>query len=199
MRKSQQRRGEYLLPYLWERFNGQVEYRARKRRPEPVVGFCGLVSAIRRPWLDQLTRDAQCEFLPRSKFWGGEPHNPNLVREFFANIVNTDITFAMRGSGNFSMRFYQVLSCGRIPLWVDTDSVLPYAGLEAIPWERISIQLGEDERAAVGPSIRKFWGGVEDYGALQDEIRDLHSRFFTPAAFAAHLQRHTSFYLAGSR
>jgi hypothetical protein len=54
------------------------------------------------------------------------------TQAFFDNINSTPYTFCMRGAGNFSARFYEALACGRVPVLVDTDVVLP---LEShIPW-----------------------------------------------------------------
>ena len=46
-------------------------------------------------------------------------------REYIDNILNSDFVLAVKGDGNFSLRFYEALSLGRIPLLVDTDCVLP--------------------------------------------------------------------------
>jgi len=196
MDRSKSRHNEFLLPYLWETYDRQVEYKVRDWDPEPTIGFCGLADDRRRPWLDRLSHDMRCNFIVRPAFWGGNPHDPQLIREFFTNIMDTDMTFAMRGYGNFSMRFYQVMSCGRVPIWVDTDSVLPYEGLEEIPWSRISIRLEAGAYSTARAAIHHFWDSVGDFGALQDDIRSLHERLFTPGAFARHLTTHWDSYLA---
>jgi hypothetical protein len=46
-------------------------------------------------------------------------------REFIDNIINSDYVLCVKGDGNFSTRFYEVLSMGRIPLFIDTETVLP--------------------------------------------------------------------------
>ncbi len=48
-----------------------------------------------------------------------------LRREFINNIINSDYTLCVKGDGNYSIRFYETLSLGRIPLFVDTETVLP--------------------------------------------------------------------------
>lgn len=49
----------------------------------------------------------------------------HLRNEFVNNIVNSDYVLCIKGDGNFSYRFYETLSLGRIPLLVDTECVLP--------------------------------------------------------------------------
>ena len=48
-----------------------------------------------------------------------------LRREFISNILESDYTLTVKGNGNYSQRFYETLSLGRIPLFVDTACVLP--------------------------------------------------------------------------
>lgn len=54
-------------------------------------------------------------------------------RDFFENINANAYTFCLRGAGNFSVRFYETLAMGRIPLVIDTDFRLPLDHL--INWE----------------------------------------------------------------
>jgi len=45
--------------------------------------------------------------------------------EYVKNIIGSDFILAPKGDGNFSLRFYETLSMGRIPVFIDTDCVLP--------------------------------------------------------------------------
>jgi len=52
--------------------------------------------------------------------------NVNTLREEFVNnILESDYTLCVRGDANQSTRFFETLSLGRIPLFVDTDIPLP--------------------------------------------------------------------------
>ncbi|HEX3069629.1 MAG TPA: hypothetical protein VHX14_13750, partial [Thermoanaerobaculia bacterium] len=53
-----------------------------------------------------------------------------VKREFVENIRDSDYVVCVRGSGNFSTRLYETLCMGRIPLIIDTDCVVPFAGLD---------------------------------------------------------------------
>lgn len=48
-----------------------------------------------------------------------------LRREFINNMLNSDYVLCVKGDGNYSIRFYEALSMGRIPLFIDTECVLP--------------------------------------------------------------------------
>ncbi|MAI85853.1 MAG: hypothetical protein CMF99_01505 [Candidatus Marinimicrobia bacterium] len=45
--------------------------------------------------------------------------------EYWNNILLAPFTICVRGNGNFSVRFYETLALGRIPILIDTDCVLP--------------------------------------------------------------------------
>lgn len=60
-------------------------------------------------------------------------------REFIKNILDNMYTVCVRGGGNFSKRFYEVLCCGRIPILVSTDSKLPFE--EIIDWRKHIVQV----------------------------------------------------------
>ncbi len=71
-------------------------------------------------------------FIIRRSYSGNEKTielNPIKARaEYLNNIINSDFTLCVRGDGNFSTRFYEVLSLGRLPLFIDTDCALPLEG-----------------------------------------------------------------------
>jgi len=55
-------------------------------------------------------------------------------REFVDNVLDTDYTLCMRGGGNFSVRFYEALALGRIPILIDTDCAIPFR--DRVDWHR---------------------------------------------------------------
>ena len=69
------------------------------------------------------------QFIIRSSYSGhtntlkGDPQKNR--QEFVANILNSDYTLIIRGDANAATRFYETLSLGRIPLFLDTACVLP--------------------------------------------------------------------------
>ena len=49
-----------------------------------------------------------------------------LENLFIANTDKCDYVLCVRGSGNYSGRFYMALNAGRIPVVIDTDVVIPF-------------------------------------------------------------------------
>src|SRR5690606_22065561 len=80
------------------------------------------------------------DFIIRNSYLGGAKgaafsEREKLRQEYFENLVANPYTLCVRGVGNFSYRFYEALSVGRIPVLVDTECVLPFD--EIIEWDKI--------------------------------------------------------------
>jgi hypothetical protein len=68
-------------------------------------------------------------FIIRKSFSGNEKTielDPAQAREeYIKNIEESDFSLAIKGDGNYSIRFYEILSLGRIPVLINTDCILP--------------------------------------------------------------------------
>lgn len=85
------------------------------------------------------------DFIQRDSYRAGVQNaedREKTTTEFFENIARNPYTFCMRGAGNFSVRFYETLAMGRIPLIVDTDFRLPLG--DQIDWRKHCIICKED-------------------------------------------------------
>jgi hypothetical protein len=95
------------------------------------------------------------------------------VKEFQDNIKNSHFTLCNRGAGNFSMRFYETLSAGRIPLILDTDLVLPYE--DKINWDDFIIK-GKTEDEIVDKLLD--WWETKDIILAQRTCRKIYEEYF---------------------
>lgn len=116
---------ELILPYLWENINPPFE--PLKRTDKPIVGFCGWRSKPRYEILKKIRSHPQLQanYILRDKFMGGHRLHKDTINDFEENMKQSHFIICNRGTGNFSMRFYQTLAAGRIPLVVDTNMQLP--------------------------------------------------------------------------
>ena len=67
-------------------------------------------------------------FIIRKKYRAGVKTNEERAKttmEFYNNIKNSQYIVCVRGGGNFSVRIYETLAMGRIPLFINTDCILP--------------------------------------------------------------------------
>ena len=77
----------------------------------------------------RLNTEIATTFICRNKYRAGAVSNEQKEKTtlvFYENIEQNIYTFCLRGSGNFSVRFYETLIMGRIPLLIDTDVRLPF-------------------------------------------------------------------------
>ena len=148
---------------------------------------------LRRAAMDILQRDPdiQRHFIERYDYFGGALKNPaisDLVRtEYVDNLLNSDYALCIRGYGNFSFRFFEAMSLGRIPVLLDTQCVLPYDFLHdyrdyclKIPEERIR------EMARFLLEFHRRFNG-ETFLELQSKIRDFWQQWLSPQGFFRHL------------
>jgi len=156
----------------------------REKHDDPKVGFCGYVSnpifraayrlmgrqrkaeglSLRARVLRGLnrTKNVETSFITRQAYWAGARGRwgRRVAAElkpraaFWNNVLNTDYTLCIRGAGNFSYRFYEVLAAGRIPLFINTRCVLPFD--DEIDWRRHCVWVEEDQIDSAGEILKDF-------------------------------------------
>ncbi len=110
--------------------------------------------------------------------------------QFIQNIADSDYILCCRGAGNFSFRLYETLCCGRIPIFIDTDCILPYEF--AIDWQKYCIWVDEKELPQIGEKILEFHEKIspQEFIDLQYECRKLWKEWLSPAGFFTNFYRH---------
>lgn len=81
-------------------------------------------------------------------------------REYIENIQNSLFTLSPRGDGNYSLRFYETLSLGRIPLFIDTDTPLP--GSDRIPYDTFMVRVPSSDIQKIADITYEFWNGKSE-------------------------------------
>ena len=219
LERSRRLPGEFAQPAWSEDFvkahlGGELP--VRRKRPRPVVGFCGLApvrrgvrgrlrthaahTSIRARALRLLreSRAVDTNFVVRDRFLGGALTRRGLdtatmrrVRtDYVRNIVDSDYVLCARGAGNFSYRLYETLSCGRIPLFVDTDSVLP---LDFVAdWHSHCVWVDESALETIADRVADFHESIGDdeFVGLQRACRRFWEQYVAPEGFFAHFHEH---------
>ena len=110
--------------------------------------------------------------------------------EYVRNMVESDYILCARGAGNFSYRLYETLSCGRIPIFIDTDCVLPYDF--AIEWKDYCVWVDESELPLVAEKVAQLHDNLtaREFEELQCECRRLWEKWLSPQGFFANFYRH---------
>jgi hypothetical protein len=109
--------------------------------------------------------------------------NDDFRRNFVRNIVESDYTLCVRGIGNNSIRFFETLCCGRIPVFVNTNSVLPFDHL--INWKELCVWVEEKDIDRIGEKVAEFHNKIseEDFIALQHQLRQIWEEYLSPLGF----------------
>jgi hypothetical protein len=181
MYKSQKKPNEYLLPYIGAKAEllNHVQMDAMpKRGIHPTVGFCGSIAShpSRLQYINKLKMHPGIKknFILKNEYWGGNPHNPNIVAEFIKNVRDSYFTLSTRGTGNWSSRFYQVLYLGRIPVFINTDMVLPFE--DKINWRDIIVYC--DSPNELNDKIIQFWN-TKDIQHAQNVCKDVFNNYLS--------------------
>lgn len=176
----------------------------REKGDRPVVGFCGVPEPrVRGEALSVLEQSAAMEtrFIRRMGYLAGtiswtrlggvltpvwnEAAGRRAREEYLDNLFASDYVLCARGAGNFSYRLYETLSCGRVPVFIDTDSALPYD--DTVDWKRSVVWCAEAELATLPDRVRAHWEARSsaEFQALQRECRAFWQERLSPEGFFA--------------
>ena len=103
--------------------------------------------------------------------------------EFYGNLMDSDYIVCLRGAGNFSIRFYETLAMGRIPIFINTDCGLPLE--KNIAWKDHVVWVEYDEREQVAQKVSDFHKALSEksFIALQIANRKLWEEHLTMGGF----------------
>jgi len=135
-------------------------------------------------------------FVLRDAFWGGavlvsgelDFDRMSRVRaQYVENLLTSDYVLCSRGGGNFSYRLYETLAAGRIPLFVDTDCVLPFE--REIDWRSLCVWVDSSELERIGDVLTAFHASLTagEFLERQLECRRIWETYLSPEGFHAHL------------
>src|SRR5262249_45387393 len=199
MSRSTRKPNEHAQPAWSEDFverylGGQLPIRPRTAKPS--VGFRGLAPPgllrarvplrsgelsvrVRAMLALQRRHGIATNFVAHNAFFAGavtgSDSDPRAMTEarrlYVQTLVNSDYGLCARGAGNFSYRLYETLSVGRIPVFVDTDCVLPFDF--HLRWRDYCVWVDESELDRIGDRVLEFHERLSDseFEDLQRECR----------------------------
>lgn len=140
----------------------------------------------RKKLLSKLERHPQVatDFIIRERFAQGVRDKEHSARnEFIKNIYNTDYTFCLRGSANYSIRFYETLCLGRIPLFVNTDCVLPFE--DKIDWSSAVLWINESDENKIAEALIDFHNAIspKEFEERQRYCREIWLKYLSKEGF----------------
>jgi hypothetical protein len=102
-------------------------------------------------------------FIRRKKYRAGAKSLADRRRtelEFYTNIFDSDYVVCARGGGNFSVRFYETLALGRIPILIDTDKILPLNNI--IDWSKHCVIVPRNELHLIDKKVCEFHNSLSN-------------------------------------
>lgn len=136
---------------------------------------------VRRILTDKRIRP---NFIIRDGFWAQGINDKHKVRKEYAeNMFASPYALVTRGAGNFSYRLIEVMSCGRIPVFVNTDAVLPMEN--KINWKKQMVWIEEKELDKLNDIILDFHNKISDtdFTDLQKTNRMLYEKYLSPIGY----------------
>ena len=143
--------------------------------------------------------DINTSFIIKNEFFGGaiKPRTGNDYElmnnariEYVNNMLNTDYNVCCRGNGNFSFRFYETMSCGRIPVFINTDCVLPYDFI--IDYPKHIVWAEEKDIMKLPDNLCAFHNKLSPAELIeaQQKCRKIWVEYLSPEGFFKNLYRH---------
>lgn len=129
----------------------------------------------------------QTNFIIRRSFSGAQrtieldPHRAR--KEFIDSVSESDFVLAPKGDGNYSNRFLEVLSMGRIPVLVDTDVVLPLE--HVIDYSKVVVRVPMNRVHDTPRYIREFYNALseEEWEKRQLLAREVFEKYLRQDSF----------------
>jgi Fe-S cluster assembly iron-binding protein IscA len=181
--KSSKNKNEFALPpFFIDEFSGDFI------SPENInlnIGFCGFDHYYRKEALSNIknNQNIKSDFIIRQSFWAREISEDIAIKSFNDNIKNNLFGFTSRGAGNFSYRFYQILSMGRIPVLLNTDCVLPFD--DFIDYNKHSLIIDIKEINQISNIILDYFNNKtkDELFQIQNNNRKLYVDVLSPNGF----------------
>lgn len=191
--------GEILPSYMPHRINNLISRIPFLRRfaidqgNESAMGFRSKILNL----LAQ-SKAVRTHFLLRKSFWNGAITEGKLDLnksrqsriEFANNMFDSDYTLCTRGAGNFSFRLYEVLCSGRIPVFINTDCLMPLDSW--INWRDYCVWVEASEAEQVVERLLTFHAALspEAFEKIQHSCRQFWLEYLSPMGFFSQLYRY---------
>jgi hypothetical protein len=129
-------------------------------------------------------REVHTDFIRRRAYKAGarsSAERREVQRVFYENMRRNHYTVCVRGQGNYSIRLFETMAMGRIPILVDTDCLLPHDRF--IDWRRSICFVDATDLSTVDAALVRFHRQAGDIEALQRRCRRLWEEFLTLKQF----------------
>ena len=153
-------------------------------QPDLSIGFVGHLLFGRKRHIDYLTNcNVKTDFIIRDNYFHGMRRRnvQHMKNEYYSNIKNNLFTFCYRGAGNFSVRFYETLMMGRIPIVINTNCMFPYDDI--IDYNKVGLFINESDlenNMNLEQRIQEYYReNINNLLEIQKNNRELYVKYFS--------------------
>jgi hypothetical protein len=115
----------------------------------------------------------------------------NHKKEFEDNMNGNLFTLCYRGRGNFSVRFYETLMRGRIPIQINSSSIFPYE--DEIDYSDVGIFIEEEDldKVDLEKLVKDYYNSksADELLQIQKNNRRIYEEYFHPDIFFSQIFR----------
>ena len=193
MCKSNKNNNEFSFPWCTPILYKDDLYSTNNKPFDPIynkisLGFCGAVGhKIRVDSINYFKKSKiETNFTTRTTFIRGFTKEQQLqyrTIDFINNMKNNIFLLAPRGGGNFSLRLYEVMAYGRIPVLPLTDTVLPFE--DKIDWNNIII-MGNTFEELENKMYEWYNNGEEFIKEKQAQCKKIWDDYLSAEGFCNH-------------
>lgn len=139
------------------------------------------------------SREVVANFLVRRSYSGNahtaEKSQDELRREFVDNLLGSDYALDVRGDANASIRLFEILSLGRIPVIVDTERNLPFS--DVVDYSKFSLIVDFRKLSSLPHIVAEFNRSLTDeqFIAMQKAAYEAFTEHFRVDKLMAHIVR----------
>lgn len=111
-------------------------------------------------------------------------------RAYIQNMQESDFALCIRGDGNYSLRFYEALSLGRVPLFLDTDCAFPLE--DRIDYASFTVRVPLHRLSSLDHVAAEAWNtlSADRFAAMQRHARDVYEKYLSSASFLRYAVEH---------
>ena len=135
----------------------------------------------------QKSDSIQSHFIIRSSYSGHiktiKTNVEQTRKEYISNMIDSDYALIIKGDGNYSYRFYEALSVGRIPVLLDTDCILPLEDI--IDYDSFILRVDYKNISHLDAIIAQHYRSLsdEDYQDMQRVARDVYEQYLSVQSY----------------
>jgi hypothetical protein len=117
--------------------------------------------------------------------------DPKQAREeYIRNLRDADLALSIKGGGNYSLRFFEALSLGRVPLLLDTECVLPLE--KVIDYSAFMVKVPQLKLGKIDRVAADFWRSLtpDRYREMQEKARQAFETHLSVKGFFTFMVEH---------